>query len=274
MLTRRVALADKTGQIGFDQLAKVAAALNLQVQRDLSPIWNVSATVSAVQNIDELPVGVAPIFIVTNLPPGEGGVHLTKHRQPYALVALGDGWTVAASHECLEMLVDPSGSHLHPSTAIAVKGSAIVDAPGKFEYLVEVCDPCEDEPFAYAIDDVTVSDFYTPHFFDPAVASGVRYSFTGSITKPRQVLSNGYLSWLNPSTGTMQQLRHMGAPEITDLGSATGSLSLREFVDNKNQPTLAISKRSRASSPRLQATALRGDALAGASRHRASQYKV
>jgi hypothetical protein len=274
MLTRRVAVVDKTGQIAFDQLTNVAAAINRQVQRDLGPIWNVRATVSAVPKLDALPIGVSPIFIVTNLPPGEGGVHLTKHRQPYALVEIGDGWTIAASHECLEMIVDPSGNHLYPSSAVEVKNGKIQDAPGKFEYLVEVCDPSEDEPFAYAIDDVTVSDFYTPNFFDPVVATGVRYSFTGALTRPREVLKNGYLSWLNPETATMQQLKNMGgAPEIVDLGPSKAGLSLREFVDNQTRPTVAISKRSK-DSPKLHATALRAEKLAVESKRRATQYNV
>ena len=42
---------------------------------------------------------------------------------------------------------------------------------------------------------VLVSDFYTPHYFDPMKAPGVRYSFTGKITGPRVVLRGGYLSW-------------------------------------------------------------------------------
>jgi hypothetical protein len=274
MLTRRVALIDETGEISFNDLAKVATAINLQVNRDLGPIWHVRATVSAIEDLDMLPLGVSPIFIVASLPPGEGGVHLTQHRQPYALVALGDGWTIAASHECLEMLVDPSGNHLYPSTAIAVNGGKIQDAPGKFEYLVEVCDPSEAEPFAYAIDDVTVSDFYTPHFFDPVAATGVRYSFTGAITRPREVLQNGYLSWFNAASGTMQQLKYMGTPQIVDLGSATGSQSLREFVDNKSRPTAALSALTTADSPKLAATARRGRVLSEASLARARQYPV
>jgi hypothetical protein len=273
MLTRRVALIDMSETVQFSQLAKVAAAFNLQVQRDLSPIWNVRASVTAVPTLDDLPIGVWPIFIVTNLPPGEGGVHLTQHRQPYALVEIGDGWTVAASHECLEMLVDPSGNHVHPSTAIEVKDNQVVDALGKYEYLVEVCDPSEDEPFAYAIDDVTVSDFYTPHFFDPVMVPGVRYSFTGALKRPREVLKNGYLSWFNPSTRTMQQLRFMGSPEILDLGPADERLSLREFVDNKSRPTVAISRQSKRA-PRLAATLKRAEVLASESKKRASLYRI
>src|SRR6516164_7660540 len=79
MLTKRVALIDTTETIQFTQLSKVAAAINLQVQRDLAPIWHVRATVTAVQTLDDLPVGVWPVFIVAQLPKGEGGVHKTQH---------------------------------------------------------------------------------------------------------------------------------------------------------------------------------------------------
>jgi hypothetical protein len=237
MLSARVGLVDKTGALPAEQLTAVAAALNLQVSRDFHPIWGVSATVAAYPGTSHPPPGVWPIFVVDNLPPTEGGVHLTKHRQPYALVEAGDSWSLSASHECLEMLADPSGSRLYASSAIAVHGGHIVDVPGKFEYLVEVCDPSEDDPFSYLIDGVVVSDFYTPHFFDPKHASGVRYSFTGALTRPRQVLKGGYLSWFNPEHGSLQQLQFFGdKPVIKDLGPATGEFSLREEIDKRTQP--------------------------------------
>ena len=87
------------------------------------------------------------------------------------------------------------------------------------------------------IDGVVVSDFYTPHFFDPKASAGVRYSFTGALTRPRQVLRGGYLSWLNPETNSIQQLRFFGgAPIIKDLGAATANRSLRESVDTVTKP--------------------------------------
>jgi len=237
MLPIRIGLVDKTKSIEPEQLSAVASALNLQVARDFSPIWNVRATVSAYPGKSTPPPGVWPVFIVSNLPPGEGGVHLTKHRQPYALVEIGDSWSLSASHECLEMLADPSGSRLYASSAIAVKGGHIVDAPGKFEYLVEVCDPSEDDPFSYMVDGIVVSDFYTPHFFDPKVSVGVQYSFTGALKRPREVLKGGYLSWFNPETDTLQQVQYFtGEPVIKDLGPASANMSLRECIDKQTQP--------------------------------------
>ena len=41
------------------------------------------------------------------------GIHLNAFtRQPFALVAAADAWTVVLSHEVLEMLADPWGNHL------------------------------------------------------------------------------------------------------------------------------------------------------------------
>jgi hypothetical protein len=78
-----------------------------------------------------------------------------------------------------------------------------------------------------------VSDFYTPNFFDGKAAPGVRYSFTGAITKPRQVLPGGYLSWHEPHSGHWwQQTWFSGSkPKFVDLGQLeTQGRSIRTMV--------------------------------------------
>jgi hypothetical protein len=72
---------------------------------------------------------------------------------------------------------------------------ANVDALDK--YLIEACDPCQ--ACSYDISGVLVSDFITPHYFEPHLLPGVRYSFTGAITAPRQVLRGGYLTLDRPA---------------------------------------------------------------------------
>ena len=66
-----------------------------------------------------------------------------------------------------------------------------------------------------------MSDFYTPHYFEPVVAAGVRYSYTGALTEPRQVLRGGYLSWQDAASGHWWQetLFDGDQPEFTDLGA-------------------------------------------------------
>jgi len=233
----QVGLVDKTKAIDPELMQAVAAALTIQVTRDLPQFWNVQATVTYEPNASKIPAGVWPVFLVKTLPPGEGGFHLDQHNQPYAKVIASpesDEWTIDASHETLEMLVDPNGNRLQPSTSIQIENGKIVDGTGQFGYLVEACDPCEADNYAYPIQGVAVSDFLTPHFYDPVVTPGTRYSFTGAIKTPRQILPGGYISWVNQQTNEMQQLLWVDptkAPKIVNLGPASGA-SLREWVDN------------------------------------------
>jgi len=233
----QVGLVDKTKAIDPELMQAVAAALTIQVTRDLPQFWNVQATVTYEPNASKIPPGVWPVFLVKTLPPGEGGFHLDQHNQPYAKVIASPGsdeWTIDASHETLEMLVDPNGNRLQPSTSIQIENGKIVDGTGQFAYLVEACDPCEADNFAYPIQGVAVSDFLTPHFYDPVVTPGTRYSFTGAIKAPRQILPGGYISWVNQQSNEMQQLLWVDptkAPKIVNLGPASGA-SLREWVDN------------------------------------------
>ncbi len=249
----QVGLVDKTGKLDAELVQTVAAALNVQVTRDLPQFWGVQATVIYLPNPRRIPPGVWPTFLVDNLPPGEGGVHLDKNNQPFALVVANpdsEGWTIAASHEVVEMLVDPGGNRMQTSRSIEiVNGNNIQDGPSEFQYLVEACDPCESDDLAYLIQGVAVSDFLTPHFYDPVVTPGTRYSFTGALKAPRQILPGGYISWLDPEGGNWQQLRWIdpnGGPTIVDLGPAQGT-SLRVWIDGlmtetKLRTTVRISR--------------------------------
>jgi hypothetical protein len=250
----QVGLVDTTGAIDPALVEATAAALNIQVMRDLPQYWNIHATVRHLPDPKKIPVGVWPVFLVAKLPPGEGGVHLDKKNQPYSLVIGtpdGSDWTIDASHETLEMLVDPSGNKMHTSRSIEIVGDATDDATGEFEYLVEVCDPCEANDFAYSIHGIAVSDFITPDFYAPVATSSARYSFGGNIKKPRQVLPGGYISFANPQSDELQQILFLGPkPTLRNLGPASG-LSLRQFVDGhtydlvqkSRKPNRALAKR-------------------------------
>ena len=239
----QVGLADKTGQIEPELIQSVAAALTIQVSRDLPQFWNVQASVTYLPTATKIPAGVWPVFLVKSLPPGEGGFHLDKHNQPYAEIIAApnsDAWTIDASHETIEMLVDPAGNRLQNSTSIEIVNGKIQDGTGEFGYLVEACDPCEADNYAYPVQGVALSDFITPHFYDPIVTTGTRYSFTGAIKAPRQILPGGYISWVNHETDEVQQLLYVdpaSPPKIVNLGPATG-LSLREWVDNYMQKSV------------------------------------
>ena len=234
----QVGLIDTTNKLDKQLVQSVAAALNIQVMRDLPQYWNVKATVIYLPDAKKIPAGVWPVNMVAKLPPGEGGVHLDKHNQPYSLVIAtpeSDEWTIDASHETIEMLVDPQGSRLQSSTAIGIVGDKIEDTAGQFNYLVEACDPCEADQYAYSIQGVAVSDFITPHFYDPVTTTGTRYSFAGNIQAPRQILPGGYISFIDLETDEWEQILWIDPnepPTLNNLGPAAAGQSLRVWVDS------------------------------------------
>jgi hypothetical protein len=227
MLLRQVALISETKHLKPAAVSRVSAALQKQVTRDFAPIWGISATVDAFDKLEDMSVGYWPVLIMDDIKTqGAAGVHEDKNSQPFALVQYDQDWALTASHECLEMLADPSGNRTTGS-------SSIKHGQGKVNYLVEVCDPSEGAGYGYTVNGITVSDFYTPHYFDPKKASGVRYSYTGAITEPRQVLRGGYLSWADPSTDEWWQCQYFsGSKKIVSLGVLKrAGRSLRSTID-------------------------------------------
>jgi hypothetical protein len=271
----QVGLVDTTGEIDENLMHAAAAALNMQVTRDLPQFWPIKATVRFLPSAQKVPVGVWPVRLVKKLPPGEGGFHLDKHNQPFAEVIASPGseeWTIDASHETIEMLVDPSGNRLQASQAIEISGDKIQDGTGEFQYLVEACDPCEADNFAYSVQGIAVSDFITPHFYDPVVTSGTRYSFTGAITAPRQILPGGYISFVDPETDELEQILFVdpnSPPQLVDLGPATG-LSLRAWVDRHTHET--VKKHRRANSKLMKFCKEHRTHLEKAAKVRAKHY--
>lgn len=246
----QVGIADTTGRISVDLVHAAAIALNLQVTRDLPQFWPVSATVTYLPTPHKIPAGIWPVLLVEKLPPGEGGFHADKHKQPYSKVIASpddNTWTIDASHEILEMLVDPYGNRMQSSVAIEIDGNTIKDGTGQFGYLVEACDPCEDNSYAYTVNGIAVSDFITPHFYDPMVTSGTRYSFADNIKAPRQILPGGYISFVDPIKDEWEQILWVDPskpPELNVLGPAPADKSLREWIDGL-EPSLKATRGSR-----------------------------
>jgi hypothetical protein len=238
MVLQQVALVSQTPSVPLSEIVKVAAALQKQVTRDFAPIWEVSATVDSFAKLEDVPLGYWPIMVRDDVTQNyqAAGIHLDDNGQPFSLVQASDDWALTSSHEVLEMLADPFGERViagDPPTQGGKKATGMK----RVEYLIEVCDPSEAEDFSYTVNDVTVSDFYTPHFFDPVAASGVRYSFTGAITKPRTVLQGGYISFHNTVDNHWYQIQwfNTAKPVLADLGVfAESSMSTREWIDRQS----------------------------------------
>jgi hypothetical protein len=250
-MLRHVALVSQSSTVSLGALTKMSAALQKQVVRDFAPLWNVRATVSAFETLDDVPTDYWPIIIMDDIQtPGAAGVHEDDHGQPFALVEATDTWSLTTSHEGLEMLADPFGRRL-------IAGQSPKKGQGRVDFLVEVCDPCEDASFAYQVNGVTVSDFYTPHFFDPVAAGGVRYSFRNSIPSPRQVMRGGYLSWHDPISDHWFQETFFGSkPQFRDLGAITGRRDSLRAEINRRTPEAYEKAKVRGAQRSLVAAAL------------------
>ncbi|HEY8770676.1 MAG TPA: hypothetical protein VIM03_09040 [Thermoleophilaceae bacterium] len=248
MLTMNLALVSEVDGHDPSDVATVAAALQKQATRDFGPTWDVEATVDSFPRLEDVPVGYWPMIVKDDIgQPGAAGVHMDKDGQPFALIEMSDSWSLTASHEMLEMLADPFGNRV-------IAGRSPKQGQGRVEFLVEVCDPSEAAQFGYTSNDILVSDFYTPHFFDPVHSAATRYSFTGAIDRPRTILRGGYISWHHPPSdhwwqqvwfGQRKQYRDLG---VFDTGKAA---SLRAWIDGQTDHP-GIDTGLRKSNPKLK----------------------
>lgn len=186
-----------SGAEGTD-LVRLAGVLQRQVQHHFAPFWNVSATVG----VSSSP---APTDWVIGLfkdadQPGALGYHdMTAHGLPLAkvfpLLDAQDGGSlpVTISHELLEMLADPYLSRCVQSP---------ID--GKF-WALEVCDAVEND--TYDFDGVKLSNFVTPHYFEPPQdLTGIALDYLHLVSTPYEVRPGGYMQWFG--NGGWHQVVH------------------------------------------------------------------
>jgi len=235
-LTNNVALVSDTPLVNFGEISTVAAALQKQVTRDFGPIWNVNATVNAYDKLESVPVDYWPVIIRDDInQPGAAGYHTDNNGQPFSLVQADQDWALTASHETLEMLADPFGNRTLAGTPPPQTPDGPVKDLERVVYLVEVCDPCELGQFGYSVNGVAISDFITPHYYDPSGATGAQYSFRGNVKAPHTVLEGGYVSFGNPIDNNWYQIIVQGGKvELHALGvlnAAANGKSLREQID-------------------------------------------
>jgi len=168
--------------LGVD-LGKLVAALQKQMEQDFVPIWGYPARlyVTDKPKADEWQV----VFLDDADTAKALGYHdLTKNGQPISKVFVkttigaGQKVSVTASHELLEMMIDPGAQLWAQNT------------DGRF-YAYEMCDAVEAEE--YAIDGISVSDFVHPSFFESWHQPGsVQFDHLNKVSQPFQTLQNGY----------------------------------------------------------------------------------
>lgn len=193
-----IVVVNKT-TLPLEQITPAINAINRQLREDIRQIWEVDAFVGVIQQNMPIPANRYVVELRENLPdPALGGVHDFEERgNVYALVArhgpIYKGeylpWSLALSHEILEMVVDPYGDRM--------KEGESLDGKETVSYLMEVCDPCQHFIHSKVIDGICLSDFYTPDYFDKGPWNKGPFSAYGSITRAMDVLPGGYICWRN-----------------------------------------------------------------------------
>jgi hypothetical protein len=185
----KIAIINKTTCVSDADLASYVTAIQTQITNDFSPVWGVSADLVFVPKDHHPEPSMWWIAVLDDSDvAGALGYHdLTPSGFPFGKVFAktdlvnGMQVSVTISHEVLEMLADPWIF----STVVGHTDR------GQVLYALEVCDPCEDDTLGYKIGNVLVSDFIYPAWFD---GIGTQFDFGKHITKPYQILINGYMS--------------------------------------------------------------------------------
>lgn len=204
-----IAYCRDTDLLTDELVASYVAAQQTQITRDFFPIWSIDATCIAVKKGGPVPPGAWQLRLQDTSPePGALGFHDDQGNPiAYSFVAddlkYGLSWTVTASHETLEMLVDPT---INRTRERFLSGTT-------WEYMVEVCDAPEDDSYGYWIPGTgnqshLMSAFVTPSWFSENGKAPFAFPTRTPIVEPWGLLRGGYIGRreIAPTPGDWTQL--------------------------------------------------------------------
>lgn len=165
-------------------LGTLIAAMQAYIDRSVVPVW--SSPAHLVQTNGFMTGAWAMVFLDDADQPGALAYHdLTPDGWPLAKVFVrtavknGDDVSVAASHELVEMLVDPAINLMSTGPDSATM------------YAYESADPVEQLNFP--VKGIAMSDFVYPSYFEVFRQPGsTRFDHMGRVDRPFQILSGGY----------------------------------------------------------------------------------
>lgn len=196
---RQIAIWDETGRVPFERLQQIAAANEIQLNRDIGKVWDVSGVVRAFRTQAEIPAGWWTCTIVNSIPQGDNfnGIHwytgVGDNRVPYAKAKhkgiLSESifekeFTKVITEENGEMSVDPYGEFI-------ISGADPEFANQTVDFLVELGDPVGALDSGYYINDVFVTNFIHPPYFYLTKQEGVKYDQLGILTEPKGLVEGG-----------------------------------------------------------------------------------
>ena len=202
-------------RITDEEVQKVLRAVNLQIEHDFAPYWNLFAKLRLEGRSGKAPTkqsqpdmrGDAILYLWNQVDVDDAiGYHELNFRGiPYGFVftelarEMKEPWSVTLSHEALELVADPEVNRLamgpHPKD------------PGRDVFhWYEMCDAVQDE--RYEIDGVAVSNFVLPLYFTGGDELGSRNDFLGrrhgnGTLRSFGINPGGYVGFFDPEFGDM-----------------------------------------------------------------------
>jgi hypothetical protein len=172
-----------TTPLGID-LDTLISAMQAYVDNHVAPVWGTPAKL--VRSNDFIPGAWAMVFLDDADQADTLAFHdLTPDGLPISKVFVrttieaGDEVSVSASHELVEMLVDP---------AINIMTTG---PDPKLAYAYESADPVEQ--LSFPVNGVNMSDFVYPSYFETFHQPGsVKFDELDQVEKPFEILSGGY----------------------------------------------------------------------------------
>jgi len=200
--TIQISVINESTVLADTDIVPVVAALQKQVTNDFRPIWGTDAELTIVPKGTQPSSGSWWLVVLDDTDQANAlGYHdLTTEGLPMGKVfaasdlKAGTSWTVTASHELLEMLADPNINLTVFAQNTNTAGTL---------YAYEVCDACEDDSLGYQIDNILLSDFVYPSWFESFRTEGsTQFDRMNKMQNPFQLLVNGYIGIFNVSTGS------------------------------------------------------------------------
>jgi len=183
------------------EVVPVISALQKQVTNDFRPAWGIDAELTLIPKTANPPSGSWWLVMLDDSDQaGALGYHdLTADGLPIGKVfaasdlKYGTSWTVTASHELLEMLADPN-----INLTVFVQNA---NTTGRL-YAYEACDACEDDSLGYTIDNILLSDFVYPAWFEGFRTEGsTQFDRVNRIPSPLQLAAGGYIGVFDVTAG-------------------------------------------------------------------------
>lgn len=176
---------------GLDEdLLAILTALGKQLAYHVQPFWGRTMPTLRLRSAPSSNASPLAIFDDADQAGAFGYHDQTPQGLPYGRVfartILSNGGTikdgpssvsVTLSHECLEIIGDPSVNWW-------------ADNVDGYSYAMELCDAVEGD--AYLIDDIHVSNFVLPAYFNPHAPAGTRLDYLHKLSRPFTMTRGGY----------------------------------------------------------------------------------